>query len=262
MKNYKNQLLIPFFLGCCFFISCKKGAAEDKIILANQPAAPDHETGIYIPAKLTTGKSETIFSYNAANVLAKIKYENGDSTVVKFNAAGKPTRLNRYKNGIYVHISYYTLTQDGMISEVEQYTVDSTGSRKVVGYLKLNYNSDKKINIVSYYTAAQLIYTQQYSYSPTGNLLAQTSTEATLNATYAYDTKNALFKNVENAWLFALEKENNLFLSVLNNIQTCSYPSNTAANSTNLYVYNAANFPKIITSTIKGVNTTTSVTYK
>jgi len=260
MKIHNRHLSILILSGLFFFISCKKDKAVPKNNLAIPAPELPQEPGIYIPAKLVTGKSNMIFSYTATAALSKVNYENGDSTVLKFNADGKPVEFRRYEDGKLVADTYYSRNANGFVIKAQMYLV--TGKDQVKsGSYSVAYDSGGQITGVSYYDKNnRLLEEQQYGYSLSGNLAAQKS--IVLNANYSYDLKNGLFKHVGYAWLFALEKESCLFLSAINNIQECSYPQETASNQLLSYIYNTAGYPTTITITALGVTTATKVTYQ
>lgn len=262
MKNRKHFFLILFFLGSGLFISCKKdhGTAKDNPGIS----LPGTGNKIYIPDRLVTGKSNMSFSYTGANALSRIDYGNGDSTVLKFNTAGKPTSFTRYKAHEVVSVSYYNLDKDGTITGADQFAALSAGGDSLyTGAYSITYNTDGKITKVVYLNKmGKTVSEQQYSYGETGNLNGQKSTVPALTVDYLYDTSNALFRNVNYVWLFALEKESPLFLSAINNIKDCTYPSKAESNQASSYAYNEDGFPKTITTTASGLTSTSKVTYK
>jgi hypothetical protein len=263
MKNQNLPLLGLVLCWTTLFISCKKHAAVPENILAVEVPETGGGSKTYIPAQLKTGQLSSTFYYTESNALGSIKYDNGDSTQLKFSTSGKPVSIKRYKNKILVFASLYDVDSKGFITGAEQYTVNKGSEYVKTGSFKLTYNSDGKVDKVSYFNKSDVfLYEQQYSYASSGNLSAQNSSEASLKAEYNYDAKNALFKNVNYTWLYALEKENPLFLSVINNVQQCNYPGKTTSNQTSTYTYNDAGFPKSITNTVAGVKESITVVYK
>jgi len=260
MKVQNQTLSILLLSGFCLFISCKKDKATTENSLAAPPTNTPVNPGIYIPAKLTSGKSNMIFSYTAAGALAKLNYENGDSTLMKFNSDGRPVEFRRYENGKMTTTTYYSRNANGLVIKAQTYQV--TGKDQVKsGSYTITYGSGEQIMTVSYFDKDnRLLEEQQYGYTTTGNLAMQKS--LLLTANYSYDLKNGLFKNVGYAWLFALEKESSLFLSAINNIQNCNYPLETGSNQLLGYEYNIAGYPTVITSKALGLTTIINVKYQ
>jgi hypothetical protein len=263
MKNQNLQLLGLMLCCTVLYISCKKHTAAPENIIPVEVPQPESSTKTYMPAQLKTSKMNSTYYYTESKALGSIGYDNGDSTQLKFSSSGKPVSTKRYKNKVLVFASLYDVDSKGFITGAEQYTVNKGSEYVKTGAFTLSYNSDGKVDKVSYFNKSDVfLYEQQYSYGSGGNLSAQTSSEASLLAEYNYDAKNALFKNVGYAWLYALEKENPLFLSVINNVQQCSYPGKTTSNQTSTYTYNDASFPKSVTNTVAGVKESITVVYK
>lgn len=257
-------LIALFLMASTLFVSCKKHPAgtENNLTVPSPESGTDTGSKTYLPVKLSSGKSALTFSYNANHALYKIKYGNGDSTELKYSSSGKALWFRRYKNKVLVYTCTYNVDDRGVITGAEQFTVPKNNDYLKLGSYELHYNTEGKISVVSYYDVEGIfLYDQQYHYDSRSNLDAQNSSEPSLKAGYTYDTKNALFKNVSNAWLFALEKENPLFLSVVNNMTGSSYPAKTENNQISTYLYNTVGFPQTITSTVLGVKTVNTVTY-
>ena len=258
MKIQNIHLSILLLSVFFFFISCKKEKAAPTNNLAIPVPTVPQQPAVYIPAKLVTGKSNMIFSYSATGALTKVNYENGDSTVLKFNTDGKPVEFRRYEAGKLITDTYYSRNANGLVIKAQEYQV--TGKDQVKsGSYTIVYGSSDQISVVSYFDKNnRLLEEQQYGYAISGNLIAQKS--VLWNANYSYDVKNGLFKHVYYAWLFALENESCLFLSSVNNIKECSYPMETASNQLLSYAYNAAGYP--ITITGMGLTTAIKVIYQ
>jgi len=260
MKIQTNLLFVLILSGLCGVVSCKKDKATPENNLAGPGPSAQPEPGIYIPAKLTSGKSNIIFSYTKAAALTKIDYENGDSTILKFNTAGKPLEFRSYESSKIVSASYYSRDLNGLITKAQVYRFVGKDEFKTGSYT-ITYGSDGKITTVAYYDKEnRLLEEQQYGYTAEGNLATQKS--ALSDAAYSYDLKNGLFKNAGYAWLFALEKENSLFLSIVNNVERCTFPLENSGNQLMSYTYNNAGYPATITSTVLGITATAKVTYQ
>lgn len=260
MKVQNQLLMILILAGSCCFISCKKDKAGNKNNLVVSPPEQGPESGIYIPARLSSGKSNMIFSYTKTGALTKIDYEHGDSTILKFNTTSKPVEFRCYKSGILTSATVYSRNANGWIIKAQAYTVSGKDQTQA-GFYTISYDSNGQITAVVYYDSNnRLVETQQYNYSPEGNLTGQKS--AVLTANYSYDLNNGLFKQAGYAWVFALERENSLFLSVVNNIQQCNYTEKSQSNQQLNYVYNKAGYPTKITATALGLTATTNVIYQ
>jgi len=255
MKNQKQALQFLLFLGWILLISCKKNQNKDSDNFVIE--TPGKENGIYIPAKISTGKSNMIFSYTADLALSKINYENGDSTTLKYTASGHPYRLYRYNAGIIISKSFYTLDKNGLIISAELFK----GPTKI-GWYRITYTPTDQIATVTYSdSSGNLSDEQKYTYNKTGDLSNIKSAGSSLSD-YQYDTKNALFKQVKYSWLFAIEKEDHLFLSSISNIQNCNYPNTSKQNETFSYLYNEGGYPKKITTKFGGQTSVATVTYQ
>jgi hypothetical protein len=260
MKSEIKYLFILIFAGWSSLNSCKKHEATPKNNLVDPKPEEPQNPSAYRPAKLTSGKSVILFSYTKAAALYKADYGDGDSTLLKFNTSGKPAELSRYANGKMVSTTYYSRDQNGNITKAQIYLVSGNDELKSGSY-QIAYSSEGKIANVSYYDKDnRMVEEQVYGYTTAGNLSTQKST--LLTAQYGYDLKNGLFKNAGYAWLFALEKEGSLFLSVVNNIEQCSYPLVAGKNETFSYSYNTAGYPVAITTSVAGVTATAKVTYQ
>jgi len=258
MKIQKLSLSILILWGCCFAVCCKKDKAAPKNPVAVSPPEQEQLPGVYVPKKLSTGKANMLFGYTKSGALTKVDYENGDSTVLKYNAEGKPLEFSCYETGKLILTTYYSRNADGWIIKAQTYKV--TGKDQVkTGSYTVTYSGSQIAAILYYNKDNRLLEEQQYSYTAAGNLTAQKS--PLLTANYSYDLKNGLFKNVGYAWLFALEKENSLFLSGVNNIQNCSYPAESVSNQQLSYTYNTDGYPTAITITALGLSATTKVSY-
>jgi YD repeat-containing protein len=260
MKAEIKYLFILILAGCSSLNSCKKHEVTSKNNLVDPNPEEAQNPSAYRPAKLTSGKSVILFNYNKAAALYKVDYGDGDSTLLKFNSSGKPVELSRYENGKMNSTTYYSRDQSGNITKAQIYLVSGNDELKSGSY-QIAYSADGKISSVNYYDKDnRMVEEQLYTYTTAGNLSAQKS--ALLNAQYAYDEKNGLFKNAGYAWLFAVEDEGALFLSGVNNIAQCSFPLASGNNQTLNYTYNSAGYPVSITSTRSGLTTTTKITYQ
>ncbi|WP_158795408.1 hypothetical protein [Pedobacter sp. L105] len=262
MKVHRKNLPLYLFIAISITTACKKDKTPvQKTSVAIPPNIPVPEKA-YIPTQLESGKSKMVFSYTSNLSLSKIDYTGGDSVVLNYTADGKPLNFLRYKNKKLIYSSEYSLDQTGIVISAAQFTLEDENSYAIGSY-NLIYNTASQLTAISYYsTKDQLLNEQQKTYTTSGNLLSDDSTSPGLSLSYQYDDKNGLFKNVNYAWLFAVEKENRLLLSVINNIQQCNYTLMPDSNQTFSYAYNADKYPETIISTSNGISSTFKVTYK
>lgn len=262
MRFNRKKLTLIILFGICITQACKKEKPTVKEVSQAIPPPIEITEKADLPIQLTSGKSKTVFSYTAALALSKIDYSHGDSVVLKYTSNGKPGDFFRYKSGKLIFNSQFSVDKNGLVVEADQYTI-LNGNYYFLGYYTLTYATNGQLTSISYYNPDnQLLNGQQKIYTVSGNLANDNSIVPDLMLSYQYDDKNGLFKNAAYTWLFVLEKENLLFLSVLNNIQQCNYPLMPDSNQNFSYVYNADKYPETINSTLKGISSSFTVTYK
>lgn len=268
MKQIKSYSYLSVLLICLLLdTGCKKDKAspeiEKVIIPAEPPVVSPPIEKMWIPIRLNTGKSSIVFSYSASQALTKIDYGNGDRTEMSYNKEGNPDELARYTNKQLVYLIGYSYDKEGNLSKASMATVTNKGVEQPKGYYSIKYNAGRQPLVITYYANDhKIIAENQQIFSGSGNLLSENNNLNTILASYAYDTKNGLFKQVKYAWLFALEKEHPLFLSVANNISTLNLSSKTTDKQTFSYTYNSDQYPETIKTVANELNTSTQVLYQ
>ena len=256
-----GSLLLLLLTVMILFTACKKDKATAEIPIVILPPAPVLENKTYLPERLNAGNSSIFFNYSAASALTEIDYGNGDKVTIQYDKNGYPYWLRRYINNELTYHADYFLNKDGLIIKAEMFTVRKKFEYSA-GYYTLKYDQNKQPVTVSYYDDNdQLLQEQKNIFNASGNLLSETNGVHLLTSCN-YDNKNGLFKNVKYAWLFALEKENPLLLSSINNLKDYINLPNPVHNKSFSYVYNPDNYPKTIHTTVNGVVSTTQVVYK
>lgn len=243
------------------FSSCKKDKPTAEIPVIILPPSPVQENKTYLPERLSTGNSSILFSYSATFALTEINYGNGDKVTLQYDKNEYPYRLRRYINNEPTFLADYFLDKNGLIITAEMFTIRKN-VEFAAGYYTLKYDTNKQPVTISYYdNNDKLLQEQKNIFNSSGSLISETN-GSNLLASYDYDIKNGLFKNVKYAWLFALEKENPLLLSSINNIKDYTDRPKPGNSRSFIYAYNQDNYPKTINTTVSGVVSTTQVIYK
>jgi|GEM_PF-2512776 len=257
----KNTLLLFLLFEVSFTMACKKDKQPSKTILVEVPPEIEVPQKNYIPIQLGSGRSQMKLSYTSNHSISKIEYADGSSTVMSYTTDGKPFGLSRYNGKTLVFSNEYILDKNGIVVSVYQYILNEQGFN-AIGHYDMTYNTQQQLIAVSYYDRYDKLLSDQHrTYDAIGNLTSEKSNSAELTTDYLYDDKNGLFKNVKYAWLLSVEKENKLFLSVLNNIRQCNYSLMPDSNQNFSYIYNINKYPETVSSTAKGITSSIAVTY-
>jgi len=262
MKIYLKILPAFLALGCCMPMACKKAESQtEKIGVVTPPVISKPEAKL-LPLQMGTGKSKMTFSYTSGHALSKIDYGDGTSSVLEFTATGSPSLLTHALGNEIVAYTQFKLDNSGRVIKGSSYTI--AGNKDVfAGMFSVTYQSDSKISEISHYDSKQiLLSTDKRIYADNGNLIMEQGVAGVVSANYSYDDKNGLFKNVGFAWLFAIEEQNMLFLSGLNNISSCGYPLKSLNNQSFSYTYNEDGYPESVKFPVNGVATSYKVSYK
>jgi len=262
MKVYLKILTAVLLMVCCMPMACKKDDPYAETIVVVAPPVTSQPENKLIPVQMGTGKSKMTFTYTEDHSLSKIAYGDGTSTVLEFNAFGKPSQLLHYDGEELMYYTQLRLDNAGRISSAKTYSV-ADDTYQLIAMFNLTYTSDSQISTISYHNEHAIPITiEKRIYAENGNLIREQNSTGTETANYTYDDKNGLFKNVNYVWLFAIEEQNKLFLSDLNNLSTCDYPLANAGNQHITYTYNQDSYPDVITSQISGIKQSYRVTYK
>jgi hypothetical protein len=262
MKVYLKILTVLLWAGCCILMGCKKAGPQAQKSDGSQPPVTTQPGNQLIPEQMGTGKSKMTYTYTADYSLCKIGYGDGTSTVLEFTADGKPSLLTHYEGSEPVYLTQYKLGSEGRILSGLSYEIADNIYVKQKSF-RILYQSDTQISTINYYNERDLlIESENRLYAENGNLIKKQDSKGTETENYTYDDKNGLFKNVKYVWLFAIEEQNKLFQSAMNNISSCSYPSSATKNQKITYTYNRDNYPENITSQVGTDKITYKVTYK
>jgi hypothetical protein len=262
MKVHIRIMAYCLLLGFSVILACKKTESAIEKTPEVPDAGSDTQKNALIPIQMGSGKSKMVFSYTENNSLTKIEYGGGTSTVLEYNTAGKPTALMRYKGPELLSFTQYWLDKNGVVVKARKYIVADNEYNDTGNYI-LTYNTESRLTNISYYDLLNvLINTSQKYYSASGNLIKDRNSTDVLTTEYVYDDKNGLFKNANYSWLFAIEEENTLFLSCINNIKTCSYALKPGMDQNFSYTYNTDKYPATVTSVSNGITVSYKVTYK
>jgi len=262
MKAYLK--ILPFYLciGLSILAACKRNDPAPERSADNKPAVPTLPEKKLVPTQIGTGKSKMSFSYTTNHSLSKIEYGDGTSTVLEFTPGGIPYALVHYDGEEMIAYTEYRLDNANRVIKAANYATTGNVYKKVGSYT-FSYSSDLLIAGILYYNGQEILTnTEERFYEKKGNLIREQNSNAAFTADYLYDDKNGLFKNAGYAWLFVIEEPGKLFLSSLNNISSCTYPSKPANNQTFVYTYNQDQYPETISSVIAGVKLSQKVTYK
>lgn len=262
MKIKIKPFKMLLFLGMSLVMGCKKdktGPENESVGIL--PVVHEQEKK-FLPVQIGTNDPKTLFSYTPDHSLSKIVYKDGKSTVLSYNLNGKPVAFMRYQGSKLISSTEYQLDQNGLIIEGDQFAL-SGNKLKAFRYYKPTYNASGQLTAISYYdNDDNLTGTEQKEYDTAGNLVLEKSSSAQQALSYSYDDRKGIFKNVNYAWLFAVEKESGFFLSVTHNIRACNNSQNPADNQSFSYIYNTDQYPETISSAVQGKTTNDKVVYK
>jgi len=268
MTNITRPCIVLFTFLTIIAGSCKKETAkdvpaEDSKPIVTTPPDEDADTGkIYLPVQIAGGSSKITFGYNHQS-LSKIEYlTENRSVVLSFDAKNNPLQLEKFSGETLTYLAEYTLDEHDRVVRSDQYTV-AKNQYKLTGYYTLEYETRHQPERITYFNIQRLKINEKLrSYDLAGNLLRETRSSPEQILNYTYDVKNAVFKNAGYVWLFALETEDDLLLSQLNNIVLASADSSKPENLKVSYVYNKQDYPEAITMATEGDVLTYKVIYQ
>lgn len=243
-------------------LCCKKEkSAKLTPVEVVEPGEEPAETKLQ-PVQLLNGKAKTTFSYTGNRL---IKMENSDNThtTIRYDEHQSPLILENFTDEIRTGYSDYSVDASGQVVLVEKYTYKGLSLILLYTY-KLTYNTSQQLcRIQTLNEYMELLNDRRITYDNNGNRKSVVFTTPQQTLVYTYDTRNALFKNMEYAFLLELETENPIFLSSSNNLIQVSGATATGANLGYDYNYNASNYPERIKVKIDGKTSSTyEVTYQ
>lgn len=265
MKIYLKILSVFLAAGCLLPMACKKDVQKtEEIPGASNPVIVQPQNRL-VPTSMGTGSAKMTFSYTTDFSLYKIEYGDGSSTILELSASGQPQMFHNYTGAKETAFTQYKVDDKGRIIRGTKYKLTPAGAT-VLSKFEISYQSDSRIATISYYVTEnereKFKGTEKRVYADNGNLLSELSDSGIVRASYSYDDKNGLFKNVKYHWLFAIEAQNNLFHSSENNISASTYPLAPSDDQSFGYTYNTDQYPETITSQISGTKLSYKVSYK
>lgn len=263
MKVYTKSAVFLLLAIIGLTAGCKKSNAVLEKTIEVLPPETGSPQKTYLPTQMGTGTTKMQFTYTADQNLTKVQYGDGNIDVLTYNTGGKPSFFEQYTGTKLVHYTEYTLSNDGLVIRGDQFIVDKQKNMVGIGFFTLAYDNSKHLTSISYFDNGEaLIGIQQRTYTSAGNLNSEKNSGGDLISSYLYDDQNGLFKNVNYAWLFAIEKGNSLFLSEVNNVRTYTNLLTPATSQNFTYVYNSNRYPDVISSTTNEKTESSAVTYK
>jgi hypothetical protein len=257
MRIYKN-LFLGLSIVLLYFTGCKKGddEAPDKVI----PPVVEAGTKVMVPVQIGTGKSKMVISYTDGLAFSKIEFGDGRSIVMTYTKMGKPLGLEGFKDNKLVSATDYVLDEKGRVIKGKM-AVIKADRYVLTGHYELKYNETGQVAEVDYVDLNdRQVDRQEKRYDAGGNLIGEKG--MITDFVYSYDLKNGLFKYVNYAWLLAIEKEDILFLSGINNIKGFTNVLNPGDDQSFSYVYNGYGYPEVIHTLVNGSKNTAKVIYK
>jgi len=246
MKMLKKRMLIIVILAVSTGLSCKKEKSENDLTPAVIEPGKEEQGAEFLPVKIGSGNTSQLFSYSNGNYLTKIEYGDGSFAVLTYDASKQPLSFQLLKGNVLSHESEYVLNATGQVVRINQYKV-SGASISPDGYCLLEYNiAGQLVKLSDYSQAKKLINERIRTYTVSGNLLSESSTSTHETATYNFDEKEAIFKHVAHADLFALGTGDQLLTSALNNITNRKTAENGSSDQSYSYVYNKTGYPQSI----------------
>ena len=244
MKMLKKRILLVMILAVSTGLSCKKEKSETGLPpTVTEPGKEGQESKL-LPTKIGSGNTSQLFSYSNGNYLTKIEYGDGTSAVLTYDTHNQPALFQSLKGNLPVHESEYVLNAAGQVVRINQYKLNGDNITPD-GYSLLEYNpAGQLIKLSDYSQAKKLINERIRTYAASGNLLTERSTTTLEKATYNFDEKEAIFKYVAHADLFALGTGDQLFTSALNNITSRKIAESSSTDQSYTYVYNKSGYPQ------------------
>jgi len=263
MKISIKILLFFLLAGISLNLACKKSnvANEQPVeVIAPETNGPEKPL---LPTEMGTGKAKIIFSYDDNQLLTKIEYGDGTNKVIQYNKSFVPKRISTYQGTLLLKFTEFLISENGLLITTG-YSTKIEGNKMIsTGRYDLIYGETSYPSAISYYNSSEkLLLKQTLTFTPTGNLLNETSEDKNLNTTNQFDENPGIFKQVKFNWLFALEEENKVFLSASNNIKQYEFPVQPAKNQTFTYEYKDKQYPSTVNITVNSVKTTSKITYK
>lgn len=263
MKDFTKNILPCLFMAIILFSACRKDKVIAKKITTVVPPQVNVPEKALLPTQMGTGKTKMLFDYTADYSLKKIEYGDGTSDVLNYDSKGKPSIFEHFQGSRLVFSIEYGLNKNGQVTRADHYAYPINGEMEGTGYFTFTYEDSGQISSISEYNNTDLLISQRLrTYASEGNLLSEKNSSAGMVCTYIFDDKNGLFKSTSYAWLFALERENSLFLSATNNVQSYSNALTPDSSQTFGYKYNTDKYPESISLTMNGKTTSSTVTYK
>lgn len=261
MKIISKSFLF-FCLPGLFVVACKKDHGPvhsialpvSDTLSSSVPTSPGLRI---VPRQIGSGTAKITFSYNADAAISKIDYGDGSSTVLSYDASGKPESLARYKGTVLNGMSFFEIDTLGRLITAEHYAV-TDNNYTFSGSYTLTYNLSGQPEMVIYSNSSgKVLDRQELVYTPSGNLEKEKGTLKNLLSDLDYDGQQGIFSHVRHALVLQMEKENTLFYSISNNIRIQSFPLAPSESQSFSYTYTKAGYPDQVTL-LKGGHTTIS----
>lgn len=244
----KSMLLIAITMT----IACKKEKVNDEktaieitppeVVIPPEQAISDNNSR---PVKIQKGNLKMTFTYTDT-LLTKIDYSDGKTIILELNEDHLPARLQTYAGTTLINTSEYELGTDGRVEKSDQY-ITKGKKTTLSGHTTMEYNTAKRLIAVRQYNNGnELLDERKWTYDDTGRLVKATSSKISQVLAYVYDTKFGLFKHARYAYLFYLENNDPLYLSVVNNLKGISGAVMPSDNLNFDFRYNQQDYPEKI----------------
>jgi len=246
MKILKKRMLIIVILAVSTSLSCTKEKSENDLAPVVTEPEKEEQGAEFLPVKIGSGNTGQLFSYSNGNYLTKIEYGDGSAAVLTYDSNNQPLTFQSLKGNVLNHESEYVLNATGQVVRINHYSV-SGASISPDGYCLLEYNTAGQLSRLSDYSKAKKLLNERVrTYTASGNLLSERSTATQETATYNFDEKEAIFKHVAYADLFALGTGDQLLTSAVNNITNRKIAENGSTDQSYTYVYNKSGYPQTL----------------
>ena len=261
MEIFKKRTLVMVLVAFTLTTSCKKTVtvetAEEELTI---PPEESTEPMSLLPVKIATDQSEMRFSYKG-KLLTKIEYGSDSSRVLSLNLKNQPYTMELVKGKTIVRYSEYAVDANNLVVKILHFKGEP--DNEYIGYTTLLYDIKQRLTSIKKFDLKNKLLNENLrTYDSSGNLLTETSTSPGQTITNTYDTKNAIFKQLQYNDLFSIDTNNKLFASFANNIKSSTGYLKATENASYNYVYNKQDYPSKMDIVINKVKTAYAVTYE
>lgn len=264
MNTLKQCLrLSAIFMMLLLNTACKK----NKALKPEDPPQKEPEK-VCVPVKLETDGLILNLKYKEnSNLLNAIEGSDGEKTLISYTAEQKPSKLEKFKNGVLYRTVFYQKDNAQSIKKAVLFNYDHLLDGYIPeGDYTFQYNSNNLPAEIEYHNSAgNPVKLHSMTYHSSGNLTnigILNYPDQTSAVKYTFDDHKGIATHISNNRLFALESEHWFLLSALNNILSCTRSGNGAEQLSFSYEYNADGYPSKMSITRNKTVQQIKITYK